>query len=247
MKKRVIVSASFILVTLIWLIQLSAVIAAPPSQGQDLAIITEPANNAVVGGTVQILGSADHPEFQFYIIEFHPEPVTNDRWQIIGDIHETPVVNNVLETWDTSIIPDGSYTLRLRVVKLDGNYNEFFSQQVVVSNAVPTPTDTVEATATPATPTATPTELPPTPAIVIEQPIVDTPTPRPVPTSPPLEDPEEESQSFIPTVSGFSFSPLVTACLYGGGLMMAVFLMFGFLSALRAFIKGFVDRRRLKG
>lgn len=249
MKKCVVISASLMLVTLIWLIQLSAVIAAPPGQGQDLALITEPANNAVVGGLVQIIGSADHPEFQFYIIEFHPEPVTNDRWQIVGTIHETPVVNSVLETWDTSIIPDGSYTLRLRVVKLDGNYNEFFSQQVVVSNSVPTPTNTpeVQDTPTPSTPTATPTDLPPTPPIIIEQPIVDTPTPRPVPTSPPLEDPEESNQSFIPTISGFSFSPLVTACLYGGGLMLAVFLLFGFLSALRAFIKGFVDRRRLKG
>ena len=246
-KKRIVAPLVLVIIATLWLVQFSMVVAAPQQQGQDLAQITEPANNAVVGGVVEILGSADHPEFQFYIIEFHPEPVTNDRWQIVGVIHEAPAVNTVLETWDTSIIPDGSYTLRLRVVKLDGNYNEAFSQQVVVSNAQPTPTDTVEATSTPTTPTVTPTALPPTPTIVIDQPIVDTPTPRPVPTSPPLEDPDEDSGSFIPTVSGFSVSPLRDACLYGAGLMLAVFLFFGFLSALRAFIKGFMDRRRRKG
>lgn len=240
----------FVLLTIatLWLLQFSAAIAAPYQQGQDQALITAPSNNAVVQGTVSIVGSADHPSFQFYILEFHPEPVTNDRWQIIGDLHEAPVVNAALETWDTTVVPDGSYTLRLRVVRLDGNYTEGFSQQVVVTNSQPLPTDTPEAAPTETgPPTATPTNLPPTPTITIDQPIVDTPTPRPVPTSPPLDDPDEAGASFIPTVTGFALAPLVTACLYGGGLMFAVFLFFGFLSALRAFVKGFIDRRRHRG
>jgi hypothetical protein len=210
-----------------------------------LAIITSPANNAVVQGVVEIRGSADHPTFQFYIIELHPEPVTNDRWQIIGAIHESPVVDGLLESWNTSLFPDGSYTLRLRTVRIDGNYSEFFTQQVVISNAQPLPTDTPTLTPTPESliPTVTPTDLPPTPTILIEQPIVDTPTPRPIPTSPPLEDPEE-NQTFIPTVSGFSTIPLRDACIYGAGLMLSVFLLFGFLSALRAFIVNMINRRR---
>jgi hypothetical protein len=95
------------------------------------------------------------------------------------------------------------------------------------------------------TPTVTPTDLPPTPTIVIEQPIVDTPTPRPVPTSPPLEDPDEGG-TFIPTVSNFSLIPLRDACLYGAVLMVSVFLLFGFLSALRAFVTNFINQRRRK-
>ena len=67
MKKRIIIPLTLVAVTLIWLVQLSAVIAAPQRQGQDIALITAPANNAVVGGTVQIIGTADHPSFQFYI------------------------------------------------------------------------------------------------------------------------------------------------------------------------------------
>ncbi|MBN1218970.1 MAG: hypothetical protein JXM69_08580 [Anaerolineae bacterium] len=229
-----------ILILIFWLIQFSATVAAPPSQGEDVAIITDPPSNAVVQGVVQIKGSADHPAFQFYKVEFAPEPVSDDQWQIIGDLRDVPVLNGVLETWDTTLYPDGSYTLRVRVVRQDGNYSEFFSQQVVISNAQPIPTDTPEVQETPL-PTVTPTNLPPTPTIVIDQPVVDTPTPRPVETSPPLEDPDE-SQSFIPSISGFSLAPLRDTCLYGGAIMLGIFLLFGFLSALRIFIQGFVDR-----
>lgn len=230
------------LIVILWLVQLSAAVAAPPSQGQDVSIITEPPSNAVVQGVVQIKGSADHPSVQFYKVEFAPEPIAGDQWQIIGDLHQEPVINGVLETWDTTPFPDGSYTLRLRVVRQDGNYNEFFSQQVVVSNAQPIPTDTPEVEETPI-PTITPTTVPPTPTIVIEQPVVDTPTPRPVETSPPLEDPDENT-SLLPSVAGFSLAPLRDTCLYGAGIMLGIFLLFGFLAALRIFIQGFVDRLR---
>jgi hypothetical protein len=230
------------IITIFWLIQFSGAIAAPQEQGEDLAIITNPSSNAVVQGAVQITGSADYPSFQFYILEFAPEPITGDQWQIIGDIHQEPVIDGMLGTWDTTLYPDGSYTIRLRVVRLDGNYSEFFAQQIVVSNAQPIPTDTPVTEETPI-PTITPTELPPTPTIVIEQPVVDTPTPRPVETSPPLQDPEERD-SFLPSVRGFSLAPLRDTCLYGAGIMFSIFLLFGFLAALRTFIQGFVDRLR---
>jgi hypothetical protein len=231
------------IVAIFWLVQLSGAIAAPPEQGQDLSIITSPANNAVVQGIVEIQGSADHPSFQFYKLEFAPEPVTGDQWQIIGDLQNQSVVNGILGTWDTTPYPDGSYTIRLRVVRLDGNYNEAFAQQVVISNSQPIPTDTPEVTPSP---TVTPTDVPPTPTIVIDQPVVDTPTPRPVETSPPLEDPEE-SKSLIPSVSGFSLTPLRDTCIYGAGIMLGIFLFFGFLAALRTFIRGFIDLiRRLR-
>jgi hypothetical protein len=232
-----------------WLVPFASAIAAPVLQAQDLAVISNPASNAVVQGTVQITGSSDHPSFQFYSIEYSPEPVTGDQWQIIGATHNSPVINGVLENWDTTLVPDGSYTLRLRTVRLDGNYTEAFSQQVVVANAQPLPTDTplpteeVVAPAVPSDPTETPTPLPPTPTVSIEQPIVETPTPRPVETSAPLENPDEVT-SFIPTVTGFSVSPLRDACLYGAGIMFGVFLLFGFLAALRMFIMGFIHRMR---
>lgn len=226
----------FVFAVSLWALQWAGVLA----QGSDIAVITSPTSNDVVQGTVQITGSADHPAFQFFVVDIAPEPNPADVWSTIGATHNTPVTNGLLETWDTTQFPDGSYTIRLRVVRLDGNYSEIFARQVVISNAQPIPTDTPESRETP-TPTVTPTDLPPTPTIVIDQPVVDTPTPRPVPTSAPLEDPDD-GETLIPTVTGFSMTPLVDACLYGGGIMLGVFLLFGFLGALRLFIQGFIDR-----
>jgi hypothetical protein len=235
-----------IIIISVWLTQLPGTLAAPPSQGADIAVISSPADNAVIQGTVQIIGSADHPSFQFYVVDIAPEPSTGDQWNTIGVTHDNPVINGPLETLDTTLFPDGSYTLRLRVVRLDGNYSEFFVRQVVISNTQPIPTDTPSAAEElpPGPPTVSPTPLPPTPTIVVEQPVVETPTPRPVPTSPPLEDPEDTGSSFIPTVTGFSLAPLGDACLYGAGIMLVIFLLFGFLGALKMFIQGFIDRMR---
>jgi hypothetical protein len=113
-----------------------------------------------------------------------------------------------------------------------------------VPTDTPVPEEEAETPPENLTPTTTPTPLPPTPTIVIEQPVVETPTPRPIPTTPPLADPDEESGSLIPTVTGFSLSPLWDACLYGSGLMISLFLLFGFLSALRHLIISFMNRRR---
>ena len=242
--RLVLLSLTVVIIT--WATQLAAAMAAPPWQGQAAAVISSPTNSAVVNGVVPITGSADYPTFQFYIIEFHPEPVTGDQWQIVGQIHEARVINGHLETWDTRPIPDGSYTLRMRVVRLDGNYTEAFVQQIVVSNSqpLPTPTSPVDAGPTvPPVPTVTPTDLPPTPTIVIDQPIVDTPTPRPTETPVALVDPGQ-SNSLIPSVTGFSVSPLQNACLFGAGIMLSVFLFFGFLAALRTFIIGFLQQRQ---
>lgn len=245
-KHRLVLLFLTVIIT-IWASPLAAAIAAPRLQGEEAAEISNPTNSAVVSGVVPITGSADYPTFQFYIVEFHPEPVTGDQWQIVGQIHETPVSNGQLETWDTGPIPDGSYTLRLRVVRLDGNYSEAFVQQIVVSNSQPLPTPTSpaeeEAPTAPLVPTVTPTDLPPTPTIVIDQPIVDTPTPRPTETPVALADPGQ-SNSLIPSVTGFSVSPLQNACLFGAGIMLSVFLFFGFLAALRTFIIGFVQQRQ---
>lgn len=231
---KLIVTGLILLVAIQW----SVALAAPPAQGE-IGVITEPTDNAVVRGVVEIRGSAAHPAFQFYKIELAREPNVDDQWVIIGSLREQPVLNGVLEVWDTTQWPDGSYTVRLRVVRNDGNYTEAFSRQVVVANSQPTETPTPSASATA---TITPTPLPPTPTIVVEQPVVETATPRLLPT------PES-----LPTVSGSELglpevvldtAPLRAACVFGGGAMLGVFLMFGFLSALRTFMKGFIDRLR---
>ena len=136
------------------------------------------------------------------------------------------VIDGRLETWDTTQVPDGTYSLRLRVVRKDGNYEEFYVRQISVVNAQPTETPT----ATP-TPKATPTPLPPTPTVVIEQPPTATPRPTSTP-GPPGATPEPPTRSGLNiTVQG-----LGKAFLYGAGGTAGLFVLMGVLTTLRRLI-----------
>ena len=139
-------------------------VRAGPVLQQGQVQIISPEVSMEVRGIVPIIGSASVPDFDYYKVEFGygPDP---SQWALIGSMHETPVVNGQLEIWDTTTLPDDVYSLRLRAVKHDGNYGEFFVRQVRIANTLPTQTPTPTATATrhvlaptlPATPRATAT------------------------------------------------------------------------------------------
>ncbi len=100
-------------------------------------------------------------------MHYATEPNPTERWVGIGAVRDSAVQDGLLETWDTTIIPDGTYTLRLRVVDKTGNYREVFVHGVQVVNAVPTETPRPANTPIPiptatVTPAATPTFIIPT-------------------------------------------------------------------------------------
>jgi hypothetical protein len=241
-----VIQALILLAALIWATTRAQ---AAPQEQDDLAVITSPNNNAVVRGVVPIQGSASYPNFQFYKVEYAHEPIVGEQWSIIGSLREQPVVNGELESWNTSQLPDGSYTIRLRVVRKDGNYSEGYVRQIVVANNQPTPTPTQSGT-----PTAvnTATALPPTPTIIVEQPVG--PTMAPMPTEPittteniassatPQSDNAAAAISDFTSKLNFSFQPLEQACWFGFAASLGLFLLFGFLIALRRFIQGFIEK-----
>jgi len=138
--------------------------------------ISYPPETEVLRGVVVIRGTAVHPDFWKY--ELAAAPFGTENWFNIG-VFETPVQSGELGRWDTRTAPDGTYTLRLRVVRRDGNFDEYFVRRVLVGNALPTETPTPEQTPTP---TVTPTPEPPTPTPVVVTPEIPTPTPAPSPT-----------------------------------------------------------------
>lgn len=199
---------------------------SPQKQGPE-AVITSPRDRAVVRDKVSIRGTATHPEFWKYEVAYGPEPNPSDQWILIGAVHETQVVDNVLETWDTTLLPDGTYSLRLRVVRRDGNYQEYFVRQISVANTQPTDTPTPEVTPTP---TDTPTPLPPTPTIVIELPILPSPTPKPLPTPAPVIRP---TPTPAPSFFNIELPDLGGAFCWGAGAAAFAFLLIGLLALLR--------------
>ena len=220
MKKNVL--ALCLLIALLTGLSVASLEAAPPQQG---AVITSPQDRDMVRGLLVIKGTATSPSFWKYEVYFAPEPNPNDQWQLLG-LYEVSVTDGRLETWDTSLVSDGTYSLRLRVVRTDGNYDEYYVRQISVVNVQPTETPT-----TTPTPAATRTPLPPTPTVIIQQP----PTATPRPTSTPgaagaTPEPEAETGLNI-TAQG-----LGKALFYGAGGAMGLFLLMGILIVLRRLI-----------
>ncbi|MBP7963857.1 MAG: hypothetical protein KBG20_18075 [Caldilineaceae bacterium] len=160
---------------------------AEPSLAQQAAPgFTNPVDGQAVSGDVTIQGTAVIDSFQKYELHFKLEPSGNDAF-IYFDGATQPVVNGQLGIWRASGLPAGTYSLRLRVVKADGNYAEYYTRNVALNlGPVPTPTSD-QPTPTPipvVTATFTPPPAQPTAApVVVDQPagVVDlTPTPEPV-------------------------------------------------------------------
>lgn len=143
-----------LLLALVWLLP-AGVGAMPALQYQ--GAISSPRANAVLRGQVVVEGTANHPDFWKYEVRVTPglnPNVRDDQWFRVL-VREQAVNNGQLAVWDTTTVPDGVYTLRLRVVRRDGNWQDFDVLPLNVGN-------TVQPTAVPAPPTATP-EPPPTP------------------------------------------------------------------------------------
>jgi len=193
-------------------------VVAFPALAQPTGQITSPRDRATVRGLVPVEGSAAHAQFQKYEIHFGPEPNPGDQWTPIGGSPFTvQVVQGRLGLWDTTILPDGVYSLRLRVVRLDGNYDEYFVRGIQVANARPTETPTPEATETPAAPTNTPE---PTSTVVIGVPTVASPTPKPtatpLPTAPPTVTPEPLDLPFQNVSDAVCWGAVATLALFVG-------------------------------
>lgn len=110
---------------------------AAPSAQTGTAEIVSPGPEPLVSGTIEIPGTATHPNFQFYKLEFG-QGATPTSWAVIGPLHTEQVTDGVLGTWDTTTVPDGEYTVKLTVVDRTGNYIET-STQVIVANQGPPP------------------------------------------------------------------------------------------------------------
>jgi hypothetical protein len=162
------------------------VVASPPGwaapQPQARSVVTYPTNGMIISGLVEVTGIATHPSINSYQLRYAagPEPTGGSQWVDFAIVEGTPVENNVLATWDTTVIPDGQYTLALAVWGAGDAASPyvFFVTHLTVNNAQPVETPTPE----PPTPEPMPTAVVgPTPTpISVQQPA--TPTPRPSPT-----------------------------------------------------------------
>ena len=265
MRKSVVLIGIIVIVGLI--LPLANALAESPARPMAqnvLAKIDSPLPNGQIRNRVQIKGSATHPLFDFYKVEFGPgENPSDDQMSIIGAIHNEQITNGLLETWDTAMVPDGTYTLRLRVVDKTGNYQEYWVRRLSVANTKPPDTPTPSAPTepdvplTPRPPTVTPTNIAATPTIMVERPFMQqSPTP-PLATQAPAAtaivalaptvsgSPAPTATSAAPTPTKAPALTLATiadprrignALCFGSIGMAFIFLLFGSLSLLRRLV-----------
>jgi hypothetical protein len=85
--------------------------------------ITEPIAGDAVSGILPIMGTADFDpaEVEFFKIELGIPNGPDVQWLTLGETHNVPVVNGVLEMLHAEALAPGDYFLRLIVVR-DSNY-----------------------------------------------------------------------------------------------------------------------------
>ena len=84
------------------------------------SVISSPGQNAHVSGIATITGSAIHENFKFYKLEYGAGSNPNTWHWFFGS--EWPVWQGTLGALNTSVLPGGTYTIRLTVVDRTSNY-----------------------------------------------------------------------------------------------------------------------------
>ncbi len=151
--------------------------AVPPG----LAILS-PQPGQALQGSIAITGSTAVEGFRAAELSFGYQDDPSQTWFLISQM-DTPVNAGKLAEWDTSVLTDGDYTLRLAVTRLDNSVEAVLVMGLRVRNYTAVETNTAtpfQPTSTPAPgnpvaptatqkPTATP--LPPTPTALPPNPI----------------------------------------------------------------------------
>jgi len=145
------------------------------AQTAQLIAITSPSSGDTVAGVVTVHGTTDVDGFASYQLDFSYASNPTDIWFAIQTSTQ-PAVDSPLTDWDTTLITDGDYMLRLRVYVEDGTFQDV-TTPIKVQNDTP-----IIVSAAEATPTAVRLENQvPTPFLVASSP-TPTQTPRPTPT-----------------------------------------------------------------
>jgi len=91
----------------------------PPQPVPGCEHLLTPHQGDVLSGTATVKGTAEHPNFWYYKIEYRQDGL--DDWHYLTG-QEKQVQKDVLGTWNTTALPNGSYHVRLVIVDRTGNY-----------------------------------------------------------------------------------------------------------------------------
>jgi hypothetical protein len=167
--------------------------------------ILTPLPGEAVQGLVQIVGTVDAENFQSYQLEFTFQGSSPQNWFLIHQ-STTPIIDGILGEWNTTVLADRTYNIRLTVFRQNSEALELIVVGVRVRNYSPIETSTP--TPTEAEQAATPTMQTP-----------ETPTLTSTPILSPTPFPENEAAVNLERVKNAVFNGTAT------GLVLIVFIL----------------------
>ncbi len=102
----------------------------------DLVRIQSPVDGEYLQGTIQIIGTVTGTGLETAEISFRYQASQSKSWFVIHKT-TTPVVNDIIATWDTSTIADGAYQIRVLAVYEKGRRQEEIISDLNVRNYTP--------------------------------------------------------------------------------------------------------------
>jgi hypothetical protein len=153
------------------------------TQETHIVSIQWPQSGQALLGNIEIFGNTAVDGYKSAEILFGYANDTTNTWFLIAQ-SDLPVENGVLANWDTTVISDGNYNIKLSVTLQDGALISSIVQGVRVRNYSPIEPDTpmpVTHTSTPEpgntpVPTATISPIPPTATPLPTNPVILTST-----------------------------------------------------------------------
>lgn len=135
------------LLVLLFAVLLLSVSAAAAQSNPDLEI-TSPTALATVSGTVEVVGTVDVANLQAYFLEAAPFAQATETWTPVSLPSRQPVTDDVIAQWQTNVLDNGGYSLRVHAVLTNGSslYSEPV-QGIRVANSAGAPVAQPTATA----------------------------------------------------------------------------------------------------
>lgn len=193
------------------------------------ARMTAPVDGSILFGTANIVGTAANVQFQYYRLDYLSQVEQGAQWQPISRQINQQVTAGILGQWDTSLVKDGPYSIRLRVTLRNGTVLESYIRDLKVQNQQPTALPTQP-------PTFTALPLPsagPSATSLVQQP--PSSTPRLTPTLPPMSTSAATPPPTIlePPSSGLNGASIQSAMCSGAVLALIGFGILGAYQGMR--------------
>ncbi len=97
--------------------------------------ITAPPVGSTVRGMIQVDGAANSDSFSSYTLDYSSDG--NNWTPLSGTVYRTPVGGGFLDNWNTDLLPEGVYQLRVTITSADGTQTRAAYSSVRVERNAP--------------------------------------------------------------------------------------------------------------